>query len=112
MVLGGSGFVAGITVCIAYNLPFPPLAVTEIGALLGGCLGALAGYASCFASGRTALRGMAWGAGVGVPVGLLTQGFLGVLAWLGCVVVATLLGYQAGCTGLGGSESAWRLHKS
>lgn len=95
--LGLVGFISGITVCVAYHLPFPPIAVTEIGVLVGGCLGALTGYAWSYPSGKSALRGTLAGAIIGLaPAGLL-QGNVSLSVWLACVVLASLMGYQAGC---------------
>lgn len=110
--LGTVGFLSGITVCIAYHLPVPPLFITEFGILLGGLLGALAGYTSCFPAGRAALRGLFCGALLGLPVAGLWQGSVGLLAWFACLVMATLIGYQAGCTPTGRRESSWKLHHS
>ena len=109
--LGLLGFVSGITVCIAFKLPFPPLAVTEIGALLGGCLGAMAGYASCFPAGKTALQGLAVGAVLGIPVAVCVPGTGCILAWAGCLVMCGLVGYQAGCGTHSRGPDGWTLYK-
>lgn len=109
--LGAVSFLSGITVCVAYHLPVPPLFITELGILLGGCFGGLGGYAACFPSGRAALRGMLFGALLGLPVAGLLQGSVRLLVWLACVVMATLIGYQAGCSPVGGRESGWKLHR-
>ncbi len=109
--LGITGFVGGMSVCIAYQLPFPPLFVTELGVLMGGCLGALAGYSSCFPAGRTALYGLFWGALLGVPAAACTQGPVRILAWLACVFMLGLVGYQAGCGPTNTSDSGWRRLK-
>lgn len=41
-LLGGVGFLGGITLCLHFRLPIPPLFITELGILLGGCFGAMA----------------------------------------------------------------------
>lgn len=102
--LGGLGLVGGISVCIAFHLPFPPIFVTEIGLLLGGLLGAMAGYARCFHCGRMALRGLAWG--------LLLALVLVVWApWpaLAAPLLGTLLGYQWGRAPQTQDRSPWSL---
>jgi len=107
--LGLVGFVGGITVCVAYHLPFPPIAVTEIGILVGGCLGAMAGYAWCFPSGRHTLSGTFAGALFGlIPAGLL-HGTVSISVWLACVVLASVVGYQAGCLPQSRGLSDWKL---
>lgn len=103
------GFVSGITVCVAYHLPFPPIAVTEIAALLGGCLGAMGGYAWCYPSGRATLQGALTGALLGLPVAGLLQGQLSVPIWLACVSLTTLIGYQAGCAPRPTTRPAWEI---
>ncbi|ODT76885.1 hypothetical protein ABS71_03000 [bacterium SCN 62-11] len=110
--LGVVGFVGGLTVCVAYHLPFPPIAVTEIGALLGGCMGALAGYAWCYPGGRSALRGTLTGASLGLfPAGLV-HGAVSIPIWLACVFLATLLGYQSSCTPTRADfKSEWKVGK-
>jgi hypothetical protein len=45
-LLGAVGFFGGIAICFHYQLPIPPLFTTELGAFLGGCLGALAAWLS------------------------------------------------------------------
>lgn len=107
--LGLVGFVGGITVCVSYHLPFPPIAVTEIGALLGGCLGALAGYGWCYPAGRSALKGAFAGALFGlVPAGLL-HGSVSVSIWLACVALTAVVGHQAGCLPQNPPESSWKV---
>ncbi len=107
--LGLIGFVGGITVCVAYHLPFPPIAVTEMGVLLGGCLGAMAGYAWCYPAGRSALKGAFGGASVGlVPAGLF-YGSISITIWLACVLLAALIGYQAICLPEKPQESDWKV---
>ena len=39
--MGLAGFAAGAFVCLHFKLPIPPLFITEMGLLVGGCLGAL-----------------------------------------------------------------------
>lgn len=39
--LGMFGFATGAFICLHYHLPIPPLFITELGLLVGGCLGAL-----------------------------------------------------------------------
>ncbi|MBX3166195.1 MAG: hypothetical protein KF760_02240 [Candidatus Eremiobacteraeota bacterium] len=107
--LGLVGFVGGITVCVAYHLPFPPIAVSELGILLGGCLGAMAGYAWCYPTGRNILRGAFWGALFGLAPAGLPQGNVSVPVWLACVMLAAVIGYQAGCSPQNPQESGWRL---
>lgn len=107
--LGLVGFVSGITVCVAYRLPFPPIAVTEIGVLLGGCLGAMAGYGWCYTAGRGCLKGTFAGAGLGLlPAGLL-HGTVSVTVWLACLALGALMGYQAGCTPQSTAKADWTL---
>jgi hypothetical protein len=108
---GFVSFCTGIAVCVAYRLPVPPIAVTEIGVLLGGGLGAVAGYCWRFPAGRTAVIGILIGAVLGLPVAGLMHGAVRVLGWLGTVVMAGLVGYQAGMTGDAAQTSPWRLHK-
>lgn len=107
--LGLVGFIAGLSVCIAYHLPFPPVAVTELGALVGGCLGAVAGYGWCFSGGRAALQGCAAGALAGLPVAGLLHGEVSIPAWLACVCVATLLGYQSACNPASKPDLDWKI---
>ena len=109
--LGLVGFVSGITVCVAYHLPIPPIAVTEIAALLGGCLGATAGYACCYTSGRATLKGSLTGALLGLPMAGLLQGQLSVPIWLACITLASLIGYQAACTPQPTTKSPWKPAK-
>ena len=110
--LGLAGFVGGISVCVAYHLPFPPIAVTEIGVLTGGCLGAVAGYGWCFPAGQGTLQGTALGALVGLPVAGLLHGQVSIPAWLACVLVASLLGYQSACLPRPTRPSDWKLRKA
>lgn len=42
ITLGLVGFGVGCFVCLHYKLPIPPLFITELGFIVGGCLGALA----------------------------------------------------------------------
>lgn len=107
--LGLVGFAGGISVCVAYHLPFPPIAVTEICVLLGGCMGAMAGYTWCFPSGRSILKGCATGALAGLPLAGLLHGQVSIPVWLACVILAGVMGYQAGCIPAERSESDWRL---
>ena len=39
--LGFAGFVSGTVICLYFRLPIPPLFITELGLILGACLGAL-----------------------------------------------------------------------
>jgi len=39
--MGLAGFAIGAFVCLHFRLPIPPLFITEMGLLVGGCLGAL-----------------------------------------------------------------------
>lgn len=41
IITGLAGFAAGVFICLHYRLPIPPLFITEMGMLVGGCLGAL-----------------------------------------------------------------------
>lgn len=107
--LGLVGFVGGITVCVAYHLPFPPIAVTELGALLGGCLGALAGAAWCYPAGRSALKGSFGGSIVGLAPAGLFHGSVSITIWLACVLLACLIGYQSGCVPQTPPESNWKI---
>jgi hypothetical protein len=108
--LGLLGFVGGISVCVAYHLPFPPIAITEICVLLGGSLGALAGYSWCFPGGRSSLKGCAAGAVAGLPMAGLLHGQVSIPIWLACVFLASLMGYQAACVPTEKAESGWKLH--
>ncbi|MBS2034167.1 hypothetical protein JST97_04220 [bacterium] len=107
--LGLVGFVAGISVCVAYHLPFPPIAVTEIGVILGGSLGAMAGYAWCFPGGRGTLKGCAVGSLAGLPVAGLLHGQVSIPAWLACALIASLLGYQSACMPGQADQPDWKL---
>lgn len=40
VILGLSGFATGAVICLHFGLPIPPLFITEMGMLVGGCLGA------------------------------------------------------------------------
>jgi hypothetical protein len=51
-VFGTLGFGLGVALCLIYHLPIPPLFLTEIGGLSGGCLGALIGCYSTAAPRR------------------------------------------------------------
>lgn len=108
---GFLAFCTGVGLCIAYRLPVPPIAVTELGVLLGGALGALAGYCWRVPAGRTAVIGVLVGAVLGLPVACLMEGVMRALGWLATVCVAGLVGYQAGVTGTQTQASPWRLHK-
>lgn len=108
---GFASFCAGVALCITYRLPVPPIAVTEIGVLLGGALGGLAGYCWRIPAGRTAVIGVMVGAVLGLPVAGLMEGAVRVLGWLATVVMAGLVGYQAGVTGADQRPDAWRLHR-
>lgn len=103
------GFVGGISVCVAYHLPFPPIAVTEIGLLLGGCLGAVAGYVWCYPAGRGTLRGSFLGSGLGLLPAGLQHGNLSITIWLACLMLGAVLGYQASCTPSQIRTSDWKL---
>lgn len=110
--LGILGFVGGISLCIVLKLPFPPIATTEIGVLLGGCLGAIGGYISCFPAGRKALWGALWGAFLGLPAAGLLYGQVSLLTWLGWVVMLSLLGYQLGSLGhQSAPANSWQIWK-
>ena len=102
------GFVSGVTLCVAYHLPFPPISVTEIAALLGGCLGAMGGYACCYPSGRATLQGTLTGALLGLPLAGLLQGQLSIPVWLACITLTSVIGYQAACIPQATSESPWK----
>ena len=39
--MGIAGFATGAFICLYFKLPIPPLFITEMGLLVGGCLGAL-----------------------------------------------------------------------
>lgn len=41
LFFGFVGFGFGCFICLHYQLPIPPLFITEFGLLIGGCLGAL-----------------------------------------------------------------------
>lgn len=41
VITGLTGFAVGAFICLHYRLPIPPLFITEMGMLVGGCLGAL-----------------------------------------------------------------------
>ena len=41
IALGLTGFLSGLTICLYYKLPIPPLFISELGVIVGGCLGAL-----------------------------------------------------------------------
>ncbi len=108
--LGSLGFVGGISLCVVLKLPFPPIATTEIGVILGGSLGALAGYISCFPAGRKALWGALTGAFLGLPAAGLLYGQVALPIWLGWVAMLSLLGYQLGSLKLGADSTAtWQV---
>jgi hypothetical protein len=39
-ICGALGFFGGIALCLTYKLPIPPLFTSELGMVIGGCLGA------------------------------------------------------------------------
>jgi hypothetical protein len=41
VILGILGFTTGAVICLHFHLPIPPLFITEMGILVGGCMGAL-----------------------------------------------------------------------
>lgn len=41
IALGLAGFLSGMSICLYYKLPIPPIFITELGVIIGGCLGAL-----------------------------------------------------------------------
>lgn len=59
-IFGALGFVAGVALCLHYQLPIPPLFLTELSGLVGGCLGALLALHLC-AVAREKSRSMADG---------------------------------------------------
>ncbi len=110
--LGIFSFISGITLCVAFHLPFPPIAVTELGVLLGGLLGAMAGYSWLFPTGRGALLGLLGGSLLGLPLAGLLAGQVKVLVWLASALMGLVLGYQAGCVKpVVATESSWKLHR-
>lgn len=108
LTFGFVGFVGGLTLCIGLRLPFPPIAITELALLVGGCLGALAGYASCFRAGRRALWGMLAGAILGLPAAGFLYGHLSLPTWAAWVGMMTLLGYQLGSQGGSSAPNPWK----
>ncbi|MCA9791358.1 MAG: hypothetical protein KC910_06170 [Candidatus Eremiobacteraeota bacterium] len=86
--LGVVGLATGMTICIAFKLPVPPIFTTEMGVLLGGSLGALVGYTCSFRRGRQSIQGFLVGLLAGLAlwwvdwaplaVNLLTFGGLGL----------------------------------
>jgi hypothetical protein len=111
ILFGSLGFVTGITICVAYHLPFPPIAVTEMGALIGGLGGALAGYCWRYPAGRSTWIGLMLGGLLGVPVAAWVPGWgLRLLTWLACVLMSAVVGYQAGAAGPDAGRGAWKLH--
>ena len=78
--LGMTGFVTGTVICLYFRLPIPPLFITELGLLIGGCLGALTVLTG---TERRVLPSLA--AGLGVV--FVSVGF-GVEWWQGLVAVA------------------------
>lgn len=107
LLLGLLSFLCGLTVCIYFRLPVPPVFVTEIGVMLGAGLGALVGYVSCFPGGRACLRGLALGCLAGLPLAL-ALGSPGLL--VGCVTLGLLLGYQSGHCAAATASPGWKLH--
>ena len=45
-ILGSIGFISGSVICLGYSIPIPPVFITELGILVGGCLGALLALAT------------------------------------------------------------------
>lgn len=43
-MFGLAGFSSGVALCLYFKLPIPPLFLTEMGVLVGGCLGGLMSY--------------------------------------------------------------------
>lgn len=109
---GFLAFCTGVGLCIAYRLPVPPIAVTELGILFGGMLGALSGYCWRSPAGRSMVIGLICGAVWGIPVACLAQhGLTRFCAWLASVVMSGVLGYQAGLAPKRDGASPWRLHR-
>ena len=96
IICGLAGFSSGVGVCIAYRLPVPPLFVTEIGIVLGGCLGAMMGWASNFHLGRQLMRGVLLGLLAGAAFALVAPAGLRALALAAPLGLGIFLGYQAG----------------
>ncbi len=106
-LLGLSSFLCGLTVCIYFRLPVPPVFITEIGVMLGAGLGALIGYVGCFPGGRACLGGLSLGLLAGLPLALFF-GSPGLL--VGCLTLGLLLGYQSAHSGVTTSSPGWKLH--
>lgn len=80
LVLGFAGFVTGTVICLYFRLPIPPLFITELGLLVGGCLGALTVLTG---TERRVLPSLAAGLGVlAMSIGM------GVEWWQGSLAVA------------------------
>lgn len=60
LLLGGVGFVTGVGLCLHYKLPIPPLFITELGLMLGGCLGYLLSKVEFESPDRASHHGEGW----------------------------------------------------
>lgn len=98
LVVGAFGFFLGIGLCIWYRLPIPPLAITEVFALLGAGMGAAWATLVRTPVGRQVLNGSAVGLAAAVPLGLIAPGWAKLGAILGSLSLGIYLGYQKSVT--------------
>ena len=108
---GFVAFCAGVGLCIAYRLPVPPIAVTELGVLVGGVLGAAAGFLWRQKAGRGLVLGLLLGLLIAWPAAYLAPAGMRLLAWFAALAMAGVLGYQAASAPEAGKRSPWRLHR-
>jgi len=107
--MGLLGFIAGISICIAFKLPIPPVAVTEVTALLGACLGVLIGWSWPDPTRRLTLGGLAAGFLAGLLWCLMRHHFE-PLAWGAWLLLGGFLGHQAAARDRL-VAGVWRLHR-
>lgn len=107
--VGFLGFFAGISICILFKLPVPPLFVTEMGIVAGAGLGVLVGWSWPDPTRRLTLGGLATGFLTGLLWCLLRHHFE-PWAWVGYTLLGGFLGHQAAARDRLGAGD-WRLHR-
>lgn len=107
--LGLLGFALGVAICIAFKLPIPPVAITEVAALLGAGLGVLIGWSWPDPTRRLTLGGLAAGFTTGLAW-CLVRGRFEPVAWLAYVLLGAFLGHQAAARERQAAGD-WRLHR-
>lgn len=101
IAFGLSGFATGSFICLYYSLPIPPLFITEMGLIVGGCLGALCALTNSEKRVLTALAAVL----LSVPICLLVGLSTGASATL--VLALGAAGWTL-AEPVGSEEEAWK----